>query len=96
MQYQYRPFPRSFQANGVTTMVALITDFLNKATSMTPDMKFEALLVSRNLHTPKGVLETLEDFSIDVDICMSSMRAVDVLSKLNVDLVVIDCENNGH
>jgi CheY-like chemotaxis protein len=58
---------------------------------MTPDMKFEALLVSPNLHLLKGVLETLEDLSIDVDICTSPTRAVEVLTKRNVDLVVIDC-----
>ena len=62
---------------------------------MTPDMKFEALLVSPNLHILKGVLETLEDLSIDVDICMSPTRAVDVLAKRNVDLVVIDCGNDS-
>jgi hypothetical protein len=61
---------------------------------MTPDMKFEALLVSPNLHILKGVLETLEDLSIDVDVCMSPARAVDVLTKRNVDLVVIDCDNS--
>jgi hypothetical protein len=62
---------------------------------MTPDMKFEALLVSPNLHILKGVLETLEDLSIDVDICMSPTRAVDVLTKRNVDLVVIDYDKDS-
>jgi hypothetical protein len=62
---------------------------------MTPDMKFEALLVSPNLPILKGVLETLEDLSIDVDICMSPTRAVDVLTKRNVDLVVIDCDKGN-
>jgi hypothetical protein len=62
---------------------------------MTPDMKFEALLVSPNLPVLKGLLEVLEDLSIDVDICMSPTRAVDVLTKRNVDLVVIDCDDEA-
>jgi CheY-like chemotaxis protein len=62
---------------------------------MTPDMKFEALLVSPDLHTLKGVLETLEDLSIEVDVCMSPTRAADVLTKRSVDLVVIDCEEKS-
>jgi CheY-like chemotaxis protein len=63
---------------------------------MTPDMKFEALLVSPNPSILKGVLEILDDLSIDVDICMSPSQAAEVLTKRNVDLVVIDCaKDNG-
>jgi hypothetical protein len=62
----------------------------DKTTTMTPDMRFEALLVSPNFHILKGVLETLEDLSMDVDICTSPSRAIDVLATRNVDLLVID------
>jgi PilZ domain-containing protein len=63
---------------------------------MTPDMKFEALLVSQDLQILQRTLETLEDLSIDVEICMSTPRAVDLLTRRIVDLVVLDCpEGNG-
>jgi hypothetical protein len=38
---------------------------------MTPDMKFEALLVSQDLQVLQRTVETMEDLSIDVDICGS-------------------------
>lgn len=62
---------------------------------MTPDMKFEALLISQNLQVLKGVLETMEDLSIEVDVCMSPSRAADLLTTRNVDLVVIDCDKGS-
>jgi len=62
---------------------------------MTPDMKFEALLVSPDLRILQGVLKTLEEYSIVVDVCMSPARAVDILTKRNVDLVVIDCDKGS-
>ena len=63
---------------------------------MTPDMKFEALLVSQNLQILQRTLETMEDLSIDVDICGSPSRAVDLLTKRSVDLVILDYdEGNG-
>jgi len=58
---------------------------------MTPDMKFEALLVSQDLQILQRTLETMEDLSIDVEICMSAPRAVDLLTRHIVDLVVLDC-----
>jgi len=59
-------------------------------------MKFEALLVSQDLQILQKTLETLEDLSIDVDICMSAPRAFDLLTTRIVDLVVLDCtEGNG-
>jgi hypothetical protein len=76
-------------------MVALKPTIWIKATKMTQDMKFEALLVSPNFHILQGVLETLEDLSIDVDICTSPTRAVEVLTKRSVDLVVIDCDKDN-
>lgn len=62
---------------------------------MTSKMQFEALVVSPNLHILRGVLETLEDLPIEVDICMSPSRAADVLAKRNFDLVVIECDEGG-
>jgi hypothetical protein len=76
-------------------MAALKPTIWIKATKMTQDMKFEALLVSPNFHILQGVLETFEDLSIDVDICTSPTRAVEVLTKRSVDLVVIDCDKDN-
>jgi hypothetical protein len=63
---------------------------------MTPDMKFEALLVSQDPQIVRRALETMKDLSIDVDVCKSTSGAVDLLMRRNVDLVVLDCdEGNG-
>src|SRR5271168_500393 len=63
---------------------------------MTPDMKFEALLVSRDLQILRRTAETMDDLSIDVDICGSPSRAIDLLARRNVDLLILDYdEGNG-
>jgi hypothetical protein len=63
---------------------------------MTPDMKFEALLVSQDFQILQRTLETMEGLSIDVDVCGSSSRAFDLLTRRNVDLVILDYdEGNG-
>ena len=63
---------------------------------MIRDMKFEALLVSRDLQILQRTSETMEDLSIDVDICASALGALDLLTRRNVDLVILDCdEGNG-
>jgi PilZ domain len=63
---------------------------------MTPDMKFEALLVSQDLQVLQKTLETMEYLSIDVDICGSPSGALDLLTRRNVDLVILDYdEGNG-
>jgi hypothetical protein len=63
---------------------------------MTPDMKFEALLISQDLQVLQKTVETMEDLSIDVDICGSPSRALDLLTRRNVDLVILDYdEGNG-
>jgi hypothetical protein len=63
---------------------------------MTPDMKFEALLVSQDPQILRKTLETMQDLSIAVDVCKSTSGAVDLLMRRNVDLVVLDCdEGNG-
>src|ERR1700678_3444642 len=63
---------------------------------MTPDMKFEAILVSQDPQILQRALETLEGLSIDVEVCKSTSDALDLLAKRNVDLVILDCdEGNG-
>jgi hypothetical protein len=63
---------------------------------MTPDMKFEALLVSQDLQILRRTLATMEDLSIDVDVCGSPSSALDLLTRRNVDLVILDYdEGNG-
>ena len=63
---------------------------------MTPDMKFEGLLVSQNVQVLKGMLEILDDLSIDIDVCMYASRAIDLLTKRDIDLVVLDwADGNG-
>jgi hypothetical protein len=57
---------------------------------MTPDMKFEGLLVSRDLQVLKAMSGILDDLSIDVDICMTPSRTLDVLGKRDIDLLVVD------
>src|SRR5438105_12389168 len=62
---------------------------------MTLDMKFEALLVSQNIDVLRDMLEIMDDFSIDVDICMLPSRAADLLAKRHIDLLVLDCERGN-
>jgi hypothetical protein len=63
---------------------------------MTPDMNFEALLVSQDLQILQRTSETMEDLSIDFDICGSPLGALDLLTRRNIDLVILDCdEGNG-
>jgi CheY-like chemotaxis protein len=63
---------------------------------MTATIKFEALIVSKNLAVLREVLEILEDLSAKVDVCMSPARAVDILHTRNVNLLVLDCDlGNG-
>jgi hypothetical protein len=62
---------------------------------VTPDMKFEALLVSQNLQILRGMSEMMSDLSIDVDLCMMPSRAAELLAKRDVDLLVIDYEKEN-
>jgi hypothetical protein len=63
---------------------------------MTPDMKFEALLVSEDLQILKTTLATMEELSIEVNVCKSPSGAFDLLTRRSVDLVILDCdEGNG-
>jgi AmiR/NasT family two-component response regulator len=63
---------------------------------MTPDMKPEALLVSQDLPIQQTMWQTMEDLSTDVELCRSPSRAVDLLTRRSVDLVILDYdEGNG-
>jgi hypothetical protein len=62
---------------------------------MTPDMKFEGLLVSSDIRVLKAMSEIVEDLSIDVDLCISPSRALDVLGKTDIDLLVVDWDENN-
>ena len=62
---------------------------------MTRDMKFEALLVSQNTDVLSDMLQIMDEFSIDVDICMLPSRAADLLAKRHIDLLVLDCERDN-
>lgn len=64
--------------------------------AMTPDMNFEALLVSQDRQILKTTLETMEELSIAVNVCKSPSGAFDLLTRRNIDLVILDCdEGNG-
>jgi hypothetical protein len=62
---------------------------------MTPDMKFEGLIVSRDIRVLKAMSDIMEDLSIDVDLCMSPSRALDVLAKRDIDLLVVDWDEDN-
>jgi CheY-like chemotaxis protein len=58
-------------------------------------MRFEGLLVSTDIRVLMAMSEILEDLSIDVDLCMSPSRALDVLHKRDIDLLVVDWDENN-
>ena len=62
---------------------------------MTSNLKFEGLLVSQDDKVLRGMTQIIEDLSIQVDICMLSSRAVDLLERRDIDLLVVDWDTNG-
>ncbi|HKB98612.1 MAG TPA: PilZ domain-containing protein [Terriglobales bacterium] len=62
---------------------------------MTPDMKFEGLLLSPDVQVLRGMSDIMEDLSIDIDVCMHPSRAVDVLGKRDLDLLVVDWKDDS-
>jgi hypothetical protein len=62
---------------------------------MTPDMKFEALVVSQNVNVLNDLLEIMEDLPIDVNVCMLPSRATDSLAQRDFDPLVLDCERGN-
>jgi hypothetical protein len=72
------------------------TYWRRKEGAMTSHMKFEALLVSQDLQIQQTMLQTMEDLSIDVELSRSPSRALDLLTRRSVDLVILDYdEGNG-
>ncbi len=65
---------------------------LRTAVSMTSEMAFECLLVSRDPDVFSVVARILRDLSISIDICLRSAQAIGILRNGSTDLVVIDWE----
>lgn len=62
---------------------------------MTPDMKFEGLLLSPDVQVLREISDIMEDLSIDIDVCMHPSRAVDVLAKRDLDVLVVDWKDKS-
>ncbi|HZR55796.1 MAG TPA: PilZ domain-containing protein [Terriglobales bacterium] len=59
---------------------------------MTPELAFEALLVSQDSAVLNIMHSVLTGFSMDVDVCVRPSQAIENFSRHSVDLVVVDCE----
>jgi CheY-like chemotaxis protein len=62
--------------------------------SMTPDMAFECVLVSRDPNVVCVLNPVLDNLSISVKLCLSPAKALNVLTEGSTDLVVIDWEED--
>jgi CheY-like chemotaxis protein len=62
---------------------------------MTSNQKFEALLISQDEGVVRGMSQIMEELSIQVDVCMLSTRAADLLGKRDIDLLVVDWDTSG-
>jgi len=62
---------------------------------MTPEMSFEALLISSDPGVFCPMSRVLDDFSITTNICLTHSKATDLLQEGSTDLVVIDWEENS-
>ncbi len=62
---------------------------------MTPDMAFECLLVTHDAGVFSTLSRILRDLSICTNVCLSSSKALNLLSKGSTDLVVIDWEEEA-
>jgi len=62
---------------------------------MTPEMAFECLLVSRDPAVFCTMDQILRDFSISTNVCVSPLRAADMLAEGSTDLIVIDLEDEN-
>ena len=62
---------------------------------MTPNLSFESLLVSQDVQVLRSMSRIMEDLSIQVDVCMLSSRARDLLGKRDIDLLVVDWDTKG-
>lgn len=61
---------------------------------MTPDLSFEALLVSRDPSVICPLKRLLDELSIRTIVCLSSSKALKQLSEGSTDLIIVDCENS--
>jgi len=59
---------------------------------MTPEMVFECLVVSDDIHVVSLINCALDRLSIDVERCASPVKGLELLAKRDVDLVVCDCK----
>lgn len=57
---------------------------------MTSDMAFECLFVSRDSNLFRTLGGTLRDLSISINLCLTSSRAMEMLSQGSTELIVID------
>ncbi len=58
-------------------------------------MAFECLLVTHDPGVFGPVSRILRDMSVNIDVCLSSSRAVGLVSKSSTDLIVIDWEHEA-
>jgi PilZ domain-containing protein len=66
-----------------------------KGTVMTPDMRFECILVTQDPRVFSPLSRILRDLSIYTDVCLSPSKAFHSLSKGSTDLLVIDWEEEA-
>jgi CheY-like chemotaxis protein len=62
---------------------------------MTPDMRFDCLLVSRDSDVLSVMNRILEDLSIHTHICVTTSRATELLAKHSIDLAVLDWSDDA-
>jgi hypothetical protein len=62
---------------------------------LTPDMAFECLLVSRDPGVVCVMDKLLKNLSICTNICVSSTKALDQVSKGSTDLIVVDWQDDS-
>jgi hypothetical protein len=62
---------------------------------MTSEMAFECLFVSRDVGLFRTLGRILRDLSISTSVCLSSLRALELLRKGSTDLIVIDWDDAG-
>jgi len=67
----------------------------HKGWTVTPDMAFECLLVSRDPGVVCVMNKLLNNLSISTNICLSSSKAFDQLSEGSTDLVIVDWEDDS-
>jgi hypothetical protein len=59
---------------------------------MTPEMKFECLLVSHDPTVVCTMNQILRDFSIRTNVCVTPSKAATLLAESDTDLIVVDLE----